>query len=98
MRAKEMFEELGYKCLHYNISGSIKWVTYQIDCGLSDTKRKRIYKNISFNKYHKEKTEISINKVYKNIITGRLKTIPMTITDSEVKAINKQIEELGWNE
>lgn len=93
--AKEMFEELGYKCIHYSITSDIKWVAYQIDCGLTNTKRKHKYKNISFNKYKDEPTDITINETYKNIRTGKYQYNPLGITSLEAYAINQQCKELG---
>lgn len=75
MKAKEMFEKLGYyEDTEHNSIFAIK--VYQNN---NDRYKPRIY-------FDNDKT------ICKDGIFGRL-----DITFEELQAINKQIEELGWN-
>ena len=77
MKAKEMFEELGYQLIQddmnwliYSINNSDGWWNFNIEF---EKKNKHIH------------------------ITGKTPSHGKMIDMQELKAINKQIEELGWN-
>lgn len=77
MKAKEMFEELGYK--------------------LKEDESFIYYKNNKLVNYH-----IVFSKEYETVeitptIDNRIHTF-VRLSRKLLKAINKQIEELGWNE
>lgn len=83
--AREMFEQLGYK-LDEQEDYLIYW---------------KIAKGQQLNRYYRQnEIQIEFNLAYKTIEkrklfnTGENSNI---ITLRELKAINKQIEELGWN-
>lgn len=78
--AKEMFEELGY-FKHENEEAAILYSTKHF---ISDTTYIEFYKeDKSFSKYTNSDSPFESSKVE-------------YITFEELKAINKQIEELGW--
>lgn len=77
MKAKEMFEKLGYEL----IQDDMNWLIYS--CNKDDW----FAFNVEFNK-----------KNYEINITGKYPSNGKVIHLTELKAINKQIEELGWNE
>lgn len=82
MKAKEMFEELWYE-LEDNNEFEIRYFN---KCFISDTKY------IIFDK---------ANKVVNNFIVSDSPFEPardLPLNTNLLKAINKQIEELGWNE
>ena len=83
MSAKEMFEQLGYKRMDKLIITGDDLEKVFID-------------------YEKDKTHITISSLNgaKNFGKYSLKLLGfkyMDITIKELQAINKQIEELGWN-
>lgn len=79
MKAKEMFEELGYK-----FDGENEWdLTYS--------------KTIIENQFYTSPITINFRKFGDNTIEKydiNANSVPISL--SELKAINKQIEELGW--
>lgn len=75
MSAREMFKELGYILMQYDMN----WVIY------SSNNSKWYEFNIEFNK---NKKQIHI--------TGKQPSNGKIIDLQELKAINKQVEELGW--
>lgn len=84
MSAKEMFEELGYK--------RDEFINANSD-----------YINKKFISYGKGKVHIAISSFSEPISICKFKdswffSKALDITIQELKAINKQIEELGWNE
>ena len=81
MSAKEMFEELGYNQLYEN-----KHYMFYVKDLIDTPEYEKDCIHLEFN--HDNKT---INKTY-----GDDNTVE-DITLEELKAINKQIEELGWN-
>lgn len=93
MSAKDMFEELGYE-LVFNRIASLTNITYIKE--LRKIRRKNRKKMISFNKYHDEPIDITIDEFirYKD---KKITHWQSSINEQELKAINKQIEELGWN-
>lgn len=85
MKAKEMFEELGYK---YKIIDNTK--NQCEDVILCSHKKQEL--TIQFNLFSK-----LVCFQIKNKFEGYDKVV-MFITKELLKAINKQIEELGWND
>ena len=82
MTAKEMFEELGYKVAN--------------DCEYYIFYKKPLIENPE---YEKDYLHISFKKLDKAFIkTYGDDNSPEIITMQELKAINKQVEELGWND
>lgn len=89
-----MFEELGYE-LVFNRMSPITNTTYIKE--FPKIRRKNRRKMICFNKYYDEPIDITIDEFlqYKNKKIMHWQT---SINEQELKAINKQVEELGWNE
>lgn len=83
MTAREMFEELGYTFNQDNVNPQI---TYKIKYFVSDTTY------IYFNLQNKEVTK------YTDSDSPFEAPKVEEITFNEFKAIQKQIEELGWND
>ena len=82
MKAREMFEELGYKLMR--------------DCEYYIFYEKPLKENPE---YENDYLHISFEKQDKAFIkTYGDDNSPEIIGMQELKAINKQIEELGWNE
>lgn len=80
MKAKEMFEELGYEI---------------------------VYENKEVLRYRLNRVYIEFWKVYERITGEKIKELlristtddrPYLLNMKELKAINKQVEELGWDE
>lgn len=81
MSAKEMFEELGYELIR--------------DCEFYLFYKKALKENAE---YENDYLHISFEKQYKEVIkTYGDDNSPEAITMRELQAINKQVEELGWN-
>lgn len=72
MKAREMFENYGYKL----IQDDCNWLIYDFE----------------------KKFKIMFYKPQQNFKIECLESIYNTIDVEELKAINKQIEELGWDE
>lgn len=81
MSAKEIFEELGYKLIR-----DCKFYLFYEKALKEDAEYENDYLHISFEKQDKE-----VIKTYGD------DNSPEAITIQELQAINKQIEELGWN-
>lgn len=81
MSAKEMFEELGYKLIR-----ECKYYLLYEKALKEDAEYENDYLHISF-----EKQEKAFIKTYGD------DNSPEIVSMQELKAINKQIEELGWN-
>ena len=81
MSAKEMFEELGYELIR--------------DCEFYLFYEKALKENAE---YENDYLHISFEKQDKEVIkTYGDDNSPEAITMRELQAINKQVEELGWN-
>lgn len=83
MTAKEMFGKLGYDC-DESCDGILysRWVEKN---------------NIDYNiQIHIEKIPFTFMKTITKEVFN--KSMPIEFTLEELKAINKQVEELGWNE
>ena len=72
MKAKEMFEKLGYE--HFNNNLRISYNNFEKECKL---------------------IEFQLNK--KKMILADDSEEIVELSYKEIQAINKQIEELGWN-
>lgn len=83
MNAKEMFEELGYKYVQNNINNVIK---YKIKHFISDT---------NYIMFDLDTKQINCYILSDSPFTP---SSDMAISVKELQAINKQIEELGWND
>ena len=81
MSAKEMFEELGYKLMN-----DCEYYLFYEKPLKENTEYENDYLHISF-----EKKDKAFIKTYGD------DNSPEIITMEELKAINKQVEELGWN-
>lgn len=79
MKAKEMFEELGYK----QICNNCNYVKYERIVELCHIQYTFYVPNSCFEKC------AFVDKKYKELAP---------IFSNELKAINKQVDELGWNE
>lgn len=103
--ADELFEELGYvkydnhpeedEKLEVN-----KWVTQ--DCRVIEYKQSATINGEFYTLYIRfhtvgKRVEIGANKRPKEIRTMSLKLNPI-LNSKEIQAINKKVEELGWNE
>lgn len=85
MSAKEMFKEAGYKL--------DKQATYLIYWKVAEQQRINAY-------YNRNEVQIEFNLYYKTIEKRELMNLDENsniITIEEWKAINKQVEELGWD-
>lgn len=87
MSAKEMFEELGYECT----KNDHLWIVY-----ICKSKwNKRFYYTIEFNlKFQKLKVYRYRSHLIRKIFSNE---DMIGFYPSDIKAINKQVEELGWN-
>jgi len=84
MSAKEMFEKLEYKDVSYNYSNK-DYIAYQND--------KTVIYTIIFVK------EYNCVEIMPTLNTDERRPVHFTRLDmSLLQAINKQVEELGWNE
>lgn len=82
MEAKEMFEELGYEQKIEYYRGKEKEIKYVVE-----------------EKYHSQFVFDMNNKMFNAYFeTSEGEEMPAWIEMKMLKAINKQIEELGWNE
>ena len=81
MSAKEMFEKLGYK-----LANDCKYYLFYEKALKENAEYENDYLHISF-----EKKEKAFIKTYGD------DNSPEIITMEELQAINKQIEELGWD-
>lgn len=81
MTAKEMFEKLGYKFIR-----ECEYYLFYEKALKEDAEYENDYLHISF-----EKQDKAFIKTYGD------DNSPEIITMQELKAINKQIEELGWD-
>ncbi len=81
MSAKEMFEQLGYKLIR-----NCEFYLFYEKALKENAEYENDYLHISFEKQDKE-----VIKTYGD------DNSPEAITMRELQAINKQIEELGWN-
>ena len=81
MKAKEMFEKLGYELVFENE----EVLRY----------RKNEWLDVEFWKVYEK---ISGEKIRKHIKVSNVKNMPYFISIDLLQAINKQIEELGWND
>lgn len=90
MSAKEMFEELGYE--YYEEDNCI-------ECIISDCVPNRINtETISFIKIKFYDKHIYIESYETDAYLSNRKNYDTTLFSTyELKAINKQVEELGWN-
>lgn len=103
--ADEMFKELGYKKYdnHPEEDEKLeanKWVTQ--DCRVIEYKQSETIYGEFYTLYIRFHTvgksvEIGVNKRPKEIRTMSLKLNPI-LNSKELQAINKKVEELGWNE
>lgn len=84
--AKEIFEELGYT----QIINDNKYIEYKYTSWLD----KKFYYNIRFDKKHKE---IKVKRHTGFIRRFYSKEDLIGFYLSDIQAINKQLEELGWN-
>ena len=94
MSAKEMFEALGYELVFKKID-NLTNITYLKK--LPKIKRKNRMKMITFNRYYNEPIDITIDEFirYKDKKITHWQT---SIDEQELKAINKQVEELWGDE
>ena len=93
MSAKEMFEELGYTQIKHNVFDEelqpYEWVTQDEPYILYKQENEQAIEEIEFRFYSKNIWFKGYRKDIKHIL-------PCPINMKELKAINKQIEELGW--
>ena len=82
MSAKEMFEELGYKFSYNQDKSVMQYEKKEIQW------RETGQTNINFDLEDK-----TIDTIFRGSISNNL---PPIFTSNEIKAIIKQIEELGW--
>ena len=82
MSAKEMFEKLGYEDESALYHRLIRFVKHRRDKDL------KIDKIIEF--------ELGGSEVYLTCYYGKFDMGCFHLTDKELQAINKQVEELGW--
>ena len=113
MSAKEMFEKLGYQEIQkafvvksyrklWTCSENIEELKREVK---SDGKMRFVY--IDFDNLFGNTVEISYEECEAQIVGDDIKTqiygdkVPVkfgiTLTYDEIQAINKQVEELGWN-
>ena len=86
-KAKEMFGKLGYELISYGDEELVNYRKYQ---------QKNIFEQVVFNNKNKNFwCGVTIVKDFDTLIEKH--TNPITINVSLFQAINKQIEELGWN-
>ena len=90
MSAKEMFEKLGYKFVSYGDEEIIEFdkivvKDYEYKKIVFDIRRKFFWLDYFKNKY--DNNNKLINKIHTIFVSDV----------EELQAINKQIEELGWN-
>lgn len=95
MTAKEMFEELGYKQIKHNVFDEPpkenEFITQDEPYILYSQENEQALEEIEFRFYGKNIWFKGYRKDLKHII-------PCPINMEELKAINKQIEELNWEE
>lgn len=94
MSAKEMFEALGYKQFKHNVFDeppkANEWITQDEPYILYKLENEYAIEEIEFRFYGKNVWLKGFRKDLKHIV-------PCPINIKELEAINKQIEELGWN-
>jgi hypothetical protein len=94
LTAREMFEELGYKQIKHNVFDEEpkpnEWITQDEPYILYKQENEQAIEEIEFRFYGKNVWFKGYRKDLKHIV-------PCPINAKELKAINKQIEELGWN-
>ena len=91
MSAEDMFEELGYD-LTYENDNVKKYLMAKHIPNRIDTKY------INFTEIEFALNGVKIGSWQTNAYIERIKTFDYTfLTQEELKAINKQVEELGWN-
>ena len=97
MNAKEMFEELGYEYSYDD--GFIEYIKGKPIPNRINTNYVKFTK-ISFNKLEREIFIYDFNKdaLCLEYIPKKDTNGSFHISIAELKAINKQIEELGWND
>ena len=97
MSAKEMFEELGYE---YSYDDG--YIEYLIGTPIPDRINTNYisFKKISFNKMDRQMSVYGYQMdalCQKRIIKKNFINDVYIFSDKELKAINKQVEELGWD-
>lgn len=94
--AKEMFEELGYKCIEHNTRTHDEYALVPQDEPYIEyiAENNNLYLTIKFCLWNRtvwtEMVEINANKPYKRF--------PCPLNYKDFLAINKQLKELRWDE
>ena len=93
--AKEMFEELGYKCIEHNTRVHDEYVLVPQDEPYIEylAESDNLFISIKFCLWNRviwtEMVEINANKPYKRL--------PVPLNCQEIEAIKKQMDELRWD-
>ena len=93
--AKEMFEELGYKCIEHNTRTHDEYVLVPQDEPYIEylAESDNLFISIKFCLWNRviwtEMVEINANKPYKRL--------PVPLNCNEIEAIKKQMDELRWD-